>query len=68
MSMHKFLIALSLFCTQQLYAQDSTVKGPGLGQAISPTIIKKWDMDIFPNGEGLPEGNGNAHQGQLVYE
>jgi S-disulfanyl-L-cysteine oxidoreductase SoxD len=43
-------------------------KGPVLGHAISPEEIVKWDISVFPDGEGLPEGEGNVQQGESVYK
>jgi cytochrome c len=41
---------------------------PKLGKVASDELVKQWNRDIFPDGEGLPEGHGDAVQGQLVYE
>jgi len=42
--------------------------GPMLGKPAPERLIKQWNLDVFPDGEGLPEGSGNAVQGKLVYE
>jgi cytochrome c len=33
-----------------------------------PDEIKLWDIDVRPDGKGLPEGRGTAAQGKSVYE
>lgn len=43
-------------------------KGPGLGKPASSELIKQWNMDIFPNGKGLPKGQGTAVAGGNVYK
>ena len=41
---------------------------PNLGRPASKDFIKQWDIDIFPDGKGLPKGQGTAHKGKEVYE
>ena len=50
-----------------LYA-ESIQDGSRLGHAISPEEIAKWDISVFPDGEGLPEGEGNVVQGENIYQ
>ncbi len=46
----------------------SLAESPMLGEPASPEDIAKWDIGVMPDGEGLPEGSGNAIQGKKVYE
>lgn len=39
----------------------------GLGRAVSNTEIERWDIDVRPDGQGLPAGQGNAAGGARVY-
>lgn len=39
----------------------------GFGHAVSETEIDAWNIDIMPDGTGLPEGNGKVEEGRLVY-
>ena len=43
-------------------------KGPNLGKPASSKLIKLWNMDIFPDGSGLPIGQGTAISGKKVYQ
>jgi cytochrome c len=43
-------------------------KGPNLGKPASSKLIEQWNMDIFPNGKGLPKGEGTAISGKKVYQ
>ncbi len=43
-------------------------KTPHLGKPASLGLIKRWDLDIFPNGKGLPKGQGTAVAGKQVYK
>jgi S-disulfanyl-L-cysteine oxidoreductase SoxD len=49
-----------------LYAESP--RGPGLGHAISPEEIAAWDISVFPDGEGLPKGEGNVKDGEVIYK
>jgi S-disulfanyl-L-cysteine oxidoreductase SoxD len=37
------------------------------GQPISPADLAPWDIDILPNGAGLPPGRGTVAQGEVIY-
>lgn len=39
----------------------------GFGQAATEEEIAGWDIDILPDGTGLPEGSGTAAIGQELY-
>jgi mono/diheme cytochrome c family protein len=39
----------------------------GLGREASPEEIAGWDIDIRPDGEGLPLGKGTVKQGEPLY-
>jgi len=39
----------------------------GLGRAALPEEIKAWDIDVRPDGRGLPEGRGDALVGEEVF-
>jgi mono/diheme cytochrome c family protein len=43
-------------------------QGPNLGRPISPADIAAWDIDIEPDGAGLPAGSGTAAKGASVFE
>ena len=39
----------------------------GLGRAPTAEEIAGWDIDIRPDGQGLPEGGGTAIEGEEIY-
>jgi S-disulfanyl-L-cysteine oxidoreductase SoxD len=43
------------------FAQD-------FGRPATSDEIKLWDMDIRPDGKGLPEGSGTVAHGKVVYD
>ncbi len=54
-------------------AEDEAVRGHvpperfGLGAPASAEEIAAWDIDVMPNGEGLPDGGGTAVEGKPIY-
>ena len=38
------------------------------GRVATANEIAGWDIDIRPDGQGLPEGSGTAEQGEPLYE
>jgi cytochrome c len=38
------------------------------GRAATSEEIKLWDIDVRPDGKGLPEGSGTVARGKSVYE
>ncbi|WP_299649538.1 c-type cytochrome [uncultured Tateyamaria sp.] len=39
----------------------------GLGRAALPEEIAAWDVDVLPDGRGLPEGSGDVWTGEEVF-
>lgn len=39
----------------------------GFGRLVSQQEIAKWDIDVRPDGKGLPVGDGNPLKGKAVY-
>jgi S-disulfanyl-L-cysteine oxidoreductase SoxD len=39
----------------------------GIGRAATPAEIAAWDIDIMPDGTGLPPGRGTALQGATIF-
>ena len=42
-------------------------EGYGLGRAALPEEIAAWDVDVLPDGRGLPEGRGDVWTGEEVF-
>jgi len=40
----------------------------GFGQAATPAEIAGWDIDVRPDGMGLPAGRGSVADGQAIYD
>ena len=57
------LIIVSILATTPIFA-DSKL---GLGRTALPSEITAWDVDILPDGRGLPVGNGDAIVGEETF-
>jgi cytochrome c551/c552 len=40
----------------------------GFGQPATPAEIAGWDIDVRPDGAGLPAGRGSVAEGQAIYD
>jgi len=48
-------------------ASTGKAKPLGIGRAAKPEEIAGWDIDIRPDGQGLPAGKGTVKQGEAIY-
>ena len=62
-----WVAALALAAAGGAYAAG---KAPafGFGTPATPLEIRGWDIDVRPDGAGLPSGRGTVAQGQQVYD
>ena len=60
----RYAVVLVPFALSSSYALAQT---PHLGTPISEADIAAWDIDILPDGTGLPPGSGTATQGAPIY-
>jgi mono/diheme cytochrome c family protein len=42
-------------------------KSLGIGRVATPAEIAGWDIDVRPDGQGLPVGKGSVKDGEIVY-
>ena len=42
-------------------------EGLGLGRAALPEEIAAWDLDVSPDGTGLPVGSGSVEDGEMLF-
>ena len=66
--MSKFLklVGSSALCAS-LMAVPAMAEKMGLGRAALPEEIAAWDLDVSPDGTGLPVGSGNAYDGEEIF-
>ena len=67
MSTYKLAMALAAVITVTTLPVVAADDTPNLGSPISQEEISGWDITVFPNGKGLPVGNGTAAQGSEIY-
>jgi len=65
MSMHKPLLAVAFALT--FGTGVALAETPGLGKPITEADIAAWNIEVLPDGTGLPAGSGTAVQGAKVY-
>jgi cytochrome c len=63
-------LALCLACTR---ARPAPPEAPperpafGFGRPATPEEVRAWDIDVRPDGAGLPPGRGTVAQGAAIY-
>ena len=62
--MSKYLKGLALAALISLPAQAEPL---GLGREATPAEIAAWDIDVRPDGQGLPEGRGTVMEGEEIF-
>lgn len=50
-----------------LLSAPAYAEGLGLGRVALPEEIAAWDLDVSPDGTGLPEGSGDVLVGEEVF-
>ena len=71
--MHKWVpvlltgVVIAIGCTQSGWPTEEPANGYGLGRPATEEDIRAWNIDVSPNGEGLPPGKGTVRQGAAVY-
>ncbi len=62
----QFLLAALIW----LFLVESTgLAGPlALGREATPKEVAGWDIDVRPDGQGLPPGKGDARQGEEIFQ
>jgi S-disulfanyl-L-cysteine oxidoreductase SoxD len=60
--------------TEQVKVEDGVKTQAGLpstfsiGKVATANVIAGWDIDVRPDGMGLPEGSGSVEDGEAIYE
>jgi len=67
--MSKFLKpALIVLGFALLASTPAAAQKLGIGREATPAEIKGWDIDVRPDGQGLPEGKGTVTQGEELFQ
>jgi cytochrome c2 len=62
-----FVVSFVFLALLLLSSVSTAVEKLSLGQPASAEEIKGWDIDIRPDGKGLPVGRGNAVDGEGMF-
>jgi S-disulfanyl-L-cysteine oxidoreductase SoxD len=54
-------------CGLALIASSALADGPNLGTPVAPSDIAPWELDVYPDGTGLPTGGGTSAQGAAIF-
>ena len=66
--MLKFLKIFALFLIGWCGVSSMVFSGEfGLGRTATEKQITAWDIDVRPDGKGLPEGRGSVVQGEQIF-
>jgi S-disulfanyl-L-cysteine oxidoreductase SoxD len=68
--MKKLTLLAALFLAAPVVAQEAAPSregGFGLGREALPEEIAAWDIDIRPDGQGLPVGSGDVWTGEELF-
>jgi cytochrome c len=65
----KLLCVLALTAAA-IFIAGTALAGPGpdLGRQARPEEVASWEIDIQPDGKGLPPGVGTSTEGRVVYD
>jgi len=61
------LPALALFAFAAPVVAKVAPKKMGIGREALPEEVKAWDIDVRPDGLGLPAGKGSVKEGETLY-
>jgi cytochrome c len=61
--------AAALTLAGTLAAATPTLAGElGIGREATPEEVAAWDIDVRPDGQGLPKGRGTVAQGEEIFQ
>ena len=61
-------LKLAAACLLLLAPIASHAQGYGFGRDATAKEVAGWNIDVTPDGKGLPKGSGSVSQGKLVYD
>jgi len=63
-----FAVALAIAGISITAIAAATAPKFGFGKPLTTTEIAGWDIDVRPDGVGLPAGRGTVAEGQVIYD
>lgn len=65
--MSRFLKSTALVTALTVAASPGLADKSGLGRPALPEEIAAWDLDVSPDGTGLPQGSGDVSTGEALF-
>lgn len=65
--MSKFLSAAAVLVALSIFSGSAAAGKYGLGREATPGEIAAWDIDVRPDGQGLPRGKGSVVEGETLF-
>lgn len=65
--MSKYLKSTAMLAALALAAAPAAAERLGLGRTALPEEIAAWNLDVHPDGSGLPVGSGDAIDGEEIF-
>ena len=65
--MLKYLSLILVQFSLLFFPHTSLAEALGLGRSATENELKAWDIDIRPDGIGLPMGSGSVLSGEELY-
>jgi cytochrome c len=60
-------LSIALVCLALVGTAVAADRKLNIGRVASPAEIAGWDIDVRPDGQGLPSGSGSVKAGEAVY-
>src|SRR5262245_35339316 len=77
-SSSRIALAAAMLLAGAAFAQEKTLppqpgigfppQSLGIGRPVTKDEIKGWDIEVRPDGHGLPAGKGSVKQGEALYQ
>lgn len=61
------LVHCGLMLALVLTSKSACAQTPNLGKPLTPADISTWDINVLPDGSGLPPGSGTPAEGARIY-
>ncbi|MEP1595551.1 MAG: hypothetical protein ABJK20_13280, partial [Halieaceae bacterium] len=61
-------VSLALFAYPSVAEKAKPAGYYGHGEPATEAQIAGWDIDVRPDGQGLPPGSGSVEDGEMLYE
>ena len=61
------IVAALMLGAAAAVAVAADADAPRLGKPLSPQEAARWDLNVFPDGRGLPAGRGTAVEGATLF-